>query len=295
MARRAVAGHIGGLLQQETSRDAHLVMQVFHGADLLAQRRRLAHHVEAARYLFGFGDACQAARGTFMADDALRGQAQPADVQRFQSHAELVGGNSFSARPGFHRGEGGRVRRGGTPDDVTRPGFEKHGMAATHRLPLEGFPDRAGGYGFPGEQVWCAHEEPDFNPVLRQRRHGDRSHGPAGRVVDTPRQEDVARGQFVRSQGFQKDLRRLLPEDEAGQRTDVTSAFAPFKHEAARAFPGKEFQEFRRGDVQVGPDSLLLETEGLTGTASRDEGEGRVVSPHHGHLLFVKRCFEKPK
>ena len=143
-------------------------------------------HVHAPCVLLVLGDCGQprAARTVRGPVQALRGDAEPADVPQFQGSGDLLGRASFGLQSCPLALEVVSVRARDAADRVSRGRFQKHGVGAPQGFLLEPRRDGTPIDRLAGEQIGGAHERPDGDatlpPAARPGRRPSRRTGHRG-------------------------------------------------------------------------------------------------------------------
>ena len=194
-------------------------------------------HVHAPCVLLVLGDCGQprAARTVRGPVQALRGDAEPADVPQFQGSGDLLGRASFGLQSCPLALEVVSVRARDAADRVSRGRFQKHGVGAPQGFLLEPRRDGTPIDRLAGEQIGGAHERPDGDATRRQRRGQGGDHRGGQGIVDPAGEGD--REFLSGAAGIEvlpNHLDHGFPEHEARTRPDVPAAFAPLEDEASR-------------------------------------------------------------
>ncbi len=253
-------------------------VQLLDRAGGVAQGGHLADHVHPlGRLLPGRqGPELRGARQAAVvrvAIDPLRGDAQPAEVERLEHVADLLGRAALRQEPAPLALEGAGERRVDAARRVAGPGLQEDGALAADRGLLEPLDDRPRGDRLAREQIGGAQEHADPRAALGQRGGQRRHHRGAERVVDAGGEQEMALRDLVGGQRLEDRVDHGVPQDERRARPDVAAALAPLEHEAARSALQEQLQEPRRRHVQVGRDAVALKGQGLVGAAAGDQGE----------------------
>jgi hypothetical protein len=182
-ARRAL-GRLRGAhlllqrLEQARATRADVIVLLRHADHLVSQAGGLTDHVHAAAELVLVPDVDES-RGTralaLRPIDALGGDTQPADVERFQRLADLVRIAALSLEAAILLLERLGIRGRNAADSVAGAGFEQNGVLTAKCLLLISRHDSTRGDRFLREQVRRADQDSDSDAALHQRGR-DRGH-----------------------------------------------------------------------------------------------------------------------
>ena len=261
-------------------------MQRIEGDDAVAHCRDLADHEHAVLVLVGFGHGDDLSRG--IAVQAFRGHAHAAHVHVFETVAQFVCADTFAQQFLARIAEFTEERRVDAARRMPGPGLEVDGLVAGNRGITEALDHGTAVDDFLGEQIGRAHDAADLHAACRQRRRQGSEHRAGSGVVNAAGKQDVVAGFGARLHVGQQHLDHLLPQREAGQRADVSTAFAAFEHEALGTLLDVHPQQRRGWCVDVGRNAFLLEMCGLIGTATGDQCVSRLALPDRGDLLLAQ-------
>ncbi len=166
------------------------------------------------------------------------------------------------------------------------PRLEQNGLVAANNFFLKARHDRPGRDRLTCEQITGSDQDSHLDAADGQRA-GERGDQRGRTSVVNPSGEDEtyllgcdAAVECVANHGD-----RLFPENEAGPRAHVPTAFTAFEHEATRSIAKILVEQARRGNVQIGCDSLAFQAGRLVGSPARKKGEWRAKFPHDGQLF----------
>jgi hypothetical protein len=269
-------------------------VQVADRRHLVAERRDLADHEHAARPLLLVVERDELGRGGVVREarvpvDALRGDAEPAEVHELQPVAQLAVRCLLAAQPALLLAELVDERRGEAPGRMARARLEQRGLGAGDGRLLESRRDRTRADGLLGEEVRRPHENADSDPTRRERGGERGDHGGRPAVVDPAgEQHVVVRRVAPGGEPVDEGAHHRVPEHEARARADVASALATLEHEPPRAVLEVQPEQAGRRHVQVRPDPGLLEHGGLIRAATRDQRERRRMGADRLELLLTQ-------
>ena len=249
-----LGGVTGGQMgQQIASSLTDIEMQLLHPKHLVVQGCNLSDHVHAAQLLRRLIKLHDLAAG--VAITSFGGDAQAPHIQVFQLVADIVGRFvGLQQRTPLTEKLAGELGVG-TAGGMARAGFQAASGRAGQRFVLKAWHDGTGFHDLAGEQIGRAHKHADLHAALNQRCGQCRDHGGGARIVDASGKEQMDICSLRLTDLGQQHFNHLLPQREAGNRTDVPTAFAPFEHESPCALFQIQLEQRRRGRVQVGRNS----------------------------------------